>query len=289
MTKSSVLSADYQRKRLAATPPYISGDTLNEVYEFASECRAQGFDVEVDHIVPIRADDVCGLNVPWNLRVCLKSHNRAKGNRSTLTTLHEQQFPGTSAYTTMATQCAGQLIELLENEMEHSIDYAHSKADENVKGSKKKSADPNAMRYSQSMNVRERRALEAKHEINELIEACGMDRAERLLEVHRTTIQRWLTGRIKPPAAVLYTLRADIHGHLPGMTNKHWEGWRFGQDGLLYSPCGQRFHAGNLLSHQYLHALTNAQRQEIDRLRAHIQKLERNLDLLHTAANDRSA
>lgn len=270
---------DYQRKLLAATPPHIDPKYIDEVYEFASECREAGFDVEVDHIVPIRGTDVCGLNVPWNLRVCLKSHNRAKGNRATLTTLHEQHFPGVTAYTVMATYCTRQVIEMLEEQLEHSTDYAQSA----------KLEKRNAVRYSQHMDLRERRKLEAKHEITELIEACGIGRAERLLDVHRTTIQRWILGTVKPPITAIYTLRADVYGQLPNMTNKHWEGWRFGNDGMLYSPDGRGFHAGNLLSHQYLHHLVSAQRQEIASLREKISSLERNLDLLHTAANDRRA
>lgn len=147
----------------------------------------------------------------------------------------------------------------------------------------------NAVRYSQPMDVRERRKREAKYEITQLIEACGISRAERLLDVHRTTIHRWLAGTIQPPVTVLYTLRADVYGQLPNMTNKDWEGWRFGNDGMLYSPDGRGFHAGHLLSHQYLHHLISAQRQEITSLREKIANLERNLDLMHTAANDRRA
>lgn len=35
----------------------------------------------VDHIVPLTHSRVCGLTVPWNLRVVTKAENDARSNR----------------------------------------------------------------------------------------------------------------------------------------------------------------------------------------------------------------
>jgi len=36
---------------------------------------------EVDHTIPLVNPDICGLHVPWNMRVLTRQANRSKHNR----------------------------------------------------------------------------------------------------------------------------------------------------------------------------------------------------------------
>lgn len=62
------------------TPAWADPAKIEEIYQLAHEFRQAGFDVHVDHIVPISGRNVSGLHVEHNLRVCLAQHNRRKSN-----------------------------------------------------------------------------------------------------------------------------------------------------------------------------------------------------------------
>lgn len=51
---------------------------VDEIIQWYENCP-QGY--HVDHIVPIKNDNVCGLHVPWNFQYLTQSENSSKGNK----------------------------------------------------------------------------------------------------------------------------------------------------------------------------------------------------------------
>jgi hypothetical protein len=61
--------------KLMATPKWADKGALKKVYDGCPE----GF--QVDHIIPLKHPDVCGLHVPWNLQYLPGIDNARKGNK----------------------------------------------------------------------------------------------------------------------------------------------------------------------------------------------------------------
>lgn len=72
-------------RKLKATPPWLSDDLrtfMKVTYSMARHMeQVICIKFHVDHIDPLRSKDVCGLHVPWNLRVIPQFDNLSKGNR----------------------------------------------------------------------------------------------------------------------------------------------------------------------------------------------------------------
>ena len=76
--KAAAKSAKRHASKLKATPLWLNEDQISQMQSFY-EHAPKGFDV--DHIVPLRGANICGLHVPWNLQYLEASKNRSKGNK----------------------------------------------------------------------------------------------------------------------------------------------------------------------------------------------------------------
>ena len=74
-----------RRKHREATPPWLTSAQkaeIREIYKSAiTLTKLTGVQYVVDHIYPLRSDEVCGLHVPWNLRVITREANLQKYNK----------------------------------------------------------------------------------------------------------------------------------------------------------------------------------------------------------------
>lgn len=73
---NSKWSSEYRARKLRAIPAWFESGLVGEVYDSASKSGLQ-----VDHIVPLKSDIVCGLHCFSNLQLLDGSENASKGNR----------------------------------------------------------------------------------------------------------------------------------------------------------------------------------------------------------------
>ena len=85
-----ILANTRRRRHRQATPAWLTKEQRNDIKQLYIEARKltklTGDKYEVDHIVPLINDDVCGLHVPWNLQVLTKDQNLRKSNKISCTT-----------------------------------------------------------------------------------------------------------------------------------------------------------------------------------------------------------
>ena len=73
--KNRKKSADYRARKLQAKPLWADDEKLLDVYKRCPEGH------HVDHIVPLKGDNVCGLHVHYNLQYLTPHQNLVKSNK----------------------------------------------------------------------------------------------------------------------------------------------------------------------------------------------------------------
>jgi len=64
-----------------ARPAWANLRLMREFYILAEKCRTAGVNVQVDHEVPLRGKNVCGLDWEGNYRLLLADDNSRKNNK----------------------------------------------------------------------------------------------------------------------------------------------------------------------------------------------------------------
>lgn len=76
--KTAEWYARYQAAKVNATPSWLTAEHKAEMHKVYMQAKLSG--KTVDHIVPIRGRNVCGLHVPWNLQLLTAEENSRKNN-----------------------------------------------------------------------------------------------------------------------------------------------------------------------------------------------------------------
>jgi hypothetical protein len=81
----NALNSVRKRRHREATPPWVTAEqkiAMRHIYLEAQKLtKLTGVRYVVDHEVPLINDSVCGLHVPWNLRVITQEENLIKSNK----------------------------------------------------------------------------------------------------------------------------------------------------------------------------------------------------------------
>lgn len=83
--KGAAGTAKRRASKISATPNWLTNSQIKEIADKYALSKKMSsitkIDYHVDHIIPLQGDNVCGLHVPWNLRVIKGQLNLTKGNK----------------------------------------------------------------------------------------------------------------------------------------------------------------------------------------------------------------
>lgn len=79
--KRTALEGKRRARMLQATPKWLTEEHLKQIEEMYHLSSLSPEPTHVDHIVPLRGKNVCGLHVPWNLQVLPATENLRKYNK----------------------------------------------------------------------------------------------------------------------------------------------------------------------------------------------------------------
>lgn len=74
--------ASYRSRKLKAVPAWADEERMKKVYAAAATLtKWTGETWHVDHVIPLRGKNVCGLHCETNLQLLTATENQSKGNR----------------------------------------------------------------------------------------------------------------------------------------------------------------------------------------------------------------
>ena len=83
--KKTSREAERRARKNWATPDWLSDSQKSEIRDLywlcADICLTTGEPYHVDHIIPLKGKNVCGLHVPWNLQILPADMNLIKSNK----------------------------------------------------------------------------------------------------------------------------------------------------------------------------------------------------------------
>ena len=127
---------------------------------------------------------------------------------------------------------------------------------------------------------------EAQILVDHAVKVVGETHAREILGVHRTTLMRWRTGKVRIPHAALALLRIWREGRLPGMGDD-WRGFSFFGD-RLYTPAGIGYTARDIEGWHWKEQHCAAQSRRNEQLEALVRDLSSTLESISGSSNDRA-